>query len=62
MKESDVSVFDQLGVLISRYDLLAGTTYLIRPDQYVCARWKGFEAKAINSAYLKALGHELEAD
>ena len=31
--------------------------YLIRPDQYIAARWTEFDAKAIKSAISAALGH-----
>jgi 3-(3-hydroxy-phenyl)propionate hydroxylase len=34
----------------------AGTTYLVRPDGHVCARWHSPSASDINSALLRALG------
>ncbi|NBW83604.1 hypothetical protein EBR21_17800, partial [bacterium] len=34
---------DIRGLLAARYDARPGTTYLIRPDQYVAARWRSFE-------------------
>lgn len=41
---------DDRGVLAQRYDGAPGTVYLIRPDQYVAARWRRFDAKAARDA------------
>ena len=46
---------DREGVLRQRYDLLPGTTYLIRPDQYVAARWRSFDAGRITRAIATAI-------
>jgi len=41
-----------------RYDARPGTTYLIRPDRYVAARWRTFDPAAIRAALKRALGKE----
>ncbi len=38
-----------------RYDAKDGTTYLIRPDQHICARWRNPSAKAIRAAHEQAM-------
>lgn len=43
------------GLAASRYDARAGTVYLLRPDQHVCARWRQPSAPAIRAAYDRAL-------
>ena len=40
-------VEDAQGLLSRRYDACAGTCYLLRPDQHVCARWRDFDAAAV---------------
>lgn len=37
-----------------RYDATAGATYLIRPDQHVCARWRVFDPTKIQAALDRA--------
>ena len=46
---------DIKGVLKARYDGQPGTVYLIRPDQYVAARWKKFDVQAVEQALQRAL-------
>jgi len=46
---------DREGLLAQRYDGQAGTVYLIRPDQYVAARWRQFDADAVRAALARAL-------
>ena len=46
---------DAQGVLAQRYDAQPGTVYLIRPDQYVAARWRAFDATAAQAALKRAL-------
>ena len=46
---------DAEGLLAARYDARPGTTYLIRPDQHVAARWRRFDAAAIRQALARAI-------
>lgn len=46
---------DAKGRLAERYDGAPGTTYLIRPDQHVAARWRTFDAQKIKSAIRRAV-------
>ena len=46
---------DADGVLTERYDGQPGTTYLIRPDQHVAARWRQFDAAKIQAALRRCL-------
>lgn len=48
-------ISDADGVLTQRYDGQPGTVYLIRPDQYVAARWRGFDATQVTAALRRAL-------
>jgi 3-(3-hydroxy-phenyl)propionate hydroxylase len=47
---------DDQGWLARRYDARAGTTYLLRPDEHVAARWRTPDAGAIITALHRALG------
>jgi 3-(3-hydroxy-phenyl)propionate hydroxylase len=49
---------DPTGLLAERYGASPGTTYLFRPDQYVAARWAGFDEAEITDAMLRASGHD----
>jgi 3-(3-hydroxy-phenyl)propionate hydroxylase len=42
------------GHAFRRYDARHGTYYLIRPDQHVAARWRKFDANAVNAALARA--------
>lgn len=44
-------------LLWRRYDARPGTTYLIRPDQHVCARWRRFDAARVRAAVARATGN-----
>jgi 3-(3-hydroxy-phenyl)propionate hydroxylase len=44
-------------LLAARYDAKPGTTYLFRPDQHVCARWRHFDAQAMLHAVARATGN-----
>ena len=48
---------DRAGVLAGRYDAMPGTTYLIRPDQHVAARWRTFNPGKVVRALARATGH-----
>ena len=45
---------DSEGLLAKRFDAAAGTVYLLRPDQHVCARWRLFDVGAIKAAVARA--------
>lgn len=45
---------DRAGRYAERYDARAGTTYLIRPDQHVAARWRAFDAEQLCAALARA--------
>lgn len=51
---SNAGAFDVEGLVAKRYDGTAGTTYLFRPDQHVCARWRHYSASAIEEAVARA--------
>jgi 3-(3-hydroxy-phenyl)propionate hydroxylase len=40
-----------------RFDAQPGSTYLIRPDQHVAARWRAFDAVALSAALARATGN-----
>ena len=46
-------------VLGQRYDARPGTTYLIRPDRYVAARWRHCDLAAVAGALDRAQGRDL---
>jgi len=43
-------------ILLERYDLEPGSACLIRPDQYVAARWRKPTAAKISGALARAKG------
>jgi 3-(3-hydroxy-phenyl)propionate hydroxylase len=47
-------VSDVEGLAAQRCDARPGTTYLLRPDQHVAARWRHFDAVAVRSALARA--------
>lgn len=48
---------DPAGIARLRYDLEAGSACLVRPDQYVAARWRNPELHLIEAALHKARGN-----
>jgi len=42
------------GILSERYDAKEGTTYLLRPDQHIAARWRKFDEDKIKAAIATA--------
>jgi 3-(3-hydroxy-phenyl)propionate hydroxylase len=45
-----------IGLAAQRYDARPGTTYLIRPDRYVAARWRRYDPAAVQAALVRASG------
>lgn len=45
---------DRQDMIASRYDLQPGSAYLVRPDQYVAARWRHPTVELIQAAYERA--------
>ena len=57
-KAATLVSIDGEGLAWQRYDARPGTTYLIRPDRYVAARWRTFDPAAIEMALNRAMGRE----
>jgi len=53
-----VDVQDTQGLAAQRLDGQAGTAYLVRPDQHVCARWRTPTEAAVRAALARATAHE----
>lgn len=49
-------LIDAEGLFAARYDARPGSVYLVRPDQYLCARFRAFDAGALAAARRRALG------
>jgi 3-(3-hydroxy-phenyl)propionate hydroxylase len=45
------------GLARQRYDAQPGTSYLIRPDRYVAARWRRYDPAAVDAAVWRATGN-----
>jgi 3-(3-hydroxy-phenyl)propionate hydroxylase len=48
-------LFDEEGKFTQRFDATPGATYLVRPDQHLCARWRSFDAAALLRARERVL-------
>ena len=48
------TLVDSEGLLAKRFDAQAGTTYLMRPDQHIAARWRSLGAQRVLDALLRA--------
>ncbi|WP_299772030.1 FAD-dependent oxidoreductase [uncultured Pseudoteredinibacter sp.] len=49
---------DKEGMLAERYCISGGQGYLIRPDQYVAAKFKQLNREQVNNALQRALGYQ----
>jgi 3-(3-hydroxy-phenyl)propionate hydroxylase len=47
---------DHTGLFAQRFDAAPGSTYLLRPDQHLCARWRAYDAAKVSAARARALG------
>jgi 3-(3-hydroxy-phenyl)propionate hydroxylase len=47
-------IVDAQGLMAKRYDARPGTTYLLRPDQHVVARWRSLTDSAVQAALARA--------
>jgi 3-(3-hydroxy-phenyl)propionate hydroxylase len=48
-------LLDNEGKFTQRFDATPGATYLVRPDQHLCARWRTFDTVALLRARDRAL-------
>ncbi len=53
----EVSLTDVKGLVAERYGISAGGMYLIRPDQYVAARWSEVDVTKLRDAVQRATGN-----
>jgi 3-(3-hydroxy-phenyl)propionate hydroxylase len=49
-------LIDAQGLFAARYDARPGSTYLFRPDQYLCARFRAYDAGRLAAARARAQG------
>jgi 3-(3-hydroxy-phenyl)propionate hydroxylase len=49
-------LIDVEGLFAQRYDARPGSLYLFRPDQYLCARFRSYDAGRLAAARARALG------
>ena len=55
------TVHDRDGLIAQRLDARPGSSYLIRPDQHVAARWRAFDAGQLQAALRRATGQATTA-
>lgn len=55
-------LLDLQSLFRERYDAQAGSFYLFRPDQHLCARWRTVDANQIQAALQRATAHTLVAE
>jgi 3-(3-hydroxy-phenyl)propionate hydroxylase len=55
----DSGLDDAEGWAARRYDARPGTTYLVRPDQHVCARWRSASESQARAAIARACGQPI---
>jgi 3-(3-hydroxy-phenyl)propionate hydroxylase len=48
-------LIDRAGLFAQRFDATPGATYLLRPDQHLCARWRAYDADKVIAARARAL-------
>nr|WP_211162024.1 FAD-dependent oxidoreductase [Aromatoleum petrolei] len=48
------TLIDAKGRIRERYDLREGTSYLVRPDQHVAARWRALDVAQVRAAVARA--------
>jgi 3-(3-hydroxy-phenyl)propionate hydroxylase len=48
---------DVKGIAAKRYDAAPGTTYVVRPDQHVAARFRSFDLQRVRRAVARAAGN-----
>jgi 3-(3-hydroxy-phenyl)propionate hydroxylase len=49
-------LIDAQGHFTRRFDATPGSTYLVRPDQHLAARWRAFDRQAVELALARAVG------
>jgi 3-(3-hydroxy-phenyl)propionate hydroxylase len=49
-------LLDDAGLFAQRFDATPGATYLVRPDQHLCARWRACDGAKVEAALAHALG------
>jgi 3-(3-hydroxy-phenyl)propionate hydroxylase len=51
---------DVQGLVTKRYDAQSGTTYLLRPDQHVAARWRTLDSTRLQAALARTIGAHID--
>lgn len=53
---ADLTLVDRSGNFHAKYGAGQGASYLVRPDQHVCARWLSLDGRRLKSAIQTAIG------